>query len=76
MKMIFLLITLLATIYADNATVTTYNVKLSLFGTVGQAKITIATQDEKYMMMLESAATGLAAKISKNVRLLLEIKSN
>jgi hypothetical protein len=66
MKIIFLLMSLVLALLANRATLTTYNVKLSLFGTVGQAKITIATQDDKYMMMLESVATGLAADISKN----------
>jgi hypothetical protein len=66
MKTLFLLISLIFIASADEATITKYNVKLSLFGTVGQAKITIATKDDKYMMMLESAATGLAADISKN----------
>ncbi len=66
MRFILLVTTLLFSLYADSATVTTYKVKLSLFGTIGQAKITITTQDDKYMMMLESAATGLAAQISKN----------
>ncbi len=66
MKILFLLINFIFYVSANEATQTTYNVKLSLFGTVGQAKITIATQDDKYMMMLESAATGLAADISKN----------
>ncbi len=66
MKIPLLLITFFVSMYANSAVATRYNVKLSLFGTVGQATITVATKDDKYMMMLESAATGLAAKISHN----------
>ncbi len=51
-----------------SATVSTYNVELSLFGKVGEATITVAQEGGEYVMVVDDAATGLAAVISGNER--------
>ncbi len=53
---------------AQKATVTQYEVDLSLFGKVGTATITIAEDAARYVMTVEDRATGMAAKISGHER--------
>lgn len=54
--------------FASDAVTTRYKVMLSLFGKVGEAKITIAERGNEYRMIVEDYATGLAANISGNER--------
>ena len=51
---------------ATEATVTRYDVHLSLFGKVGEATVSIAIEGDRYVMIVEDHATGMAAKISDN----------
>ena len=51
---------------AKDASVIRYDVHLSLFGKVGEATISIAEKGDRYVMIVEDHATGMAAKISNN----------
>lgn len=69
MKTGWLIIVVLAgSLWAQEAVSTRYKVMLSLFGKVGEATITVAERGDEYVMVVEAAATGLAAKISDNER--------
>lgn len=69
MKSAWLLIGILAgSLWAQEAVSTRYKVMLSLFGKVGEATITVAERGDRYVMVVEAAATGLAANISGNER--------
>lgn len=68
MKIFLLLLSTALFLFGSDAVTTRYKVKLSLFGTVGEAKITIAERENEYRMIVEDYATGLAAKISGNER--------
>lgn len=54
------------TLQAAEAVHTRYELKLSLFGTVGEASVKIATDADAYVIVVEAEATGLAARISNN----------
>ncbi len=65
MLMLALLITGL---FGSEAVTTRYKVMLSLFGKIGEAKITVAERGDRDIMIVEDHATGLAAQISGNER--------
>lgn len=62
------LMILVSMLAAGDATTTRYKVMLSLFGKIGEAAITVAERDGRYIMVVEDHATGLAAAISGNER--------
>jgi len=68
MRFLSLLLFLTLGLFARDATVIRYAVDLSLFGKVGEAVITIAEKDDRYIMVVEDHATGMAAKISGHER--------
>lgn len=68
MKMFIMMLLVAVSLFGAQAVTTKYKVKLSLFGKVGEAKITIARRGDEYRMIVEDYATGLAAKISGNER--------
>lgn len=68
MKNLLLLMLLVSGLMSAEAVTTRYKVMLSLFGKVGEARITIAKRGDEYRMILEDYATGLAADISGNER--------
>ena len=68
MKILVLLLLIWSGALASEAVTTRYKVMLSLFGKIGEAKITVAVRGDEYRMIVEDYATGLAAKISGNER--------
>ncbi|WP_345972775.1 DUF3108 domain-containing protein [Sulfurimonas diazotrophicus] len=68
MKSLLLLFVFLSALMGSEAETTRYKVMLSLFGKVGEAKITIAERGDEYRMIVEDYATGLAAEISGHER--------
>jgi glutamate synthase domain-containing protein 2 len=68
MRILATLWILAVALLAKEATVIRYEVDLSLFGKVGEATISIAEDGERYVMVVEDHATGMAAKISGNER--------
>lgn len=63
-----LLMILVSGLLASQAVTTRYKVMLSLFGKIGEAKITVAERGNEYRMIVEDYATGLAADVSGNER--------
>ncbi|MEJ2468277.1 MAG: hypothetical protein P8Y51_04260 [Campylobacterales bacterium] len=68
MRNLLLIMVLFSGLMGSEAVTTRYKVMLSLFGKVGEAKITIAERGDEYRMIVEDYATGLAADISGNER--------
>jgi hypothetical protein len=68
MKSLLLLFVFLSALMGSDAVTTRYKVMLSLFGKVGEAKITMAERGDEYRMIVEDYATGLAADISGHER--------